>query len=81
MAPKHDILYVHFDTEDNLSMKPKQTTSLGKTLKLLIHGDSKKTLVIRLDPVAIFGTVVALAMLVCMVFGLLHLQQLRQENQ
>ena len=80
MAPKHDILYVQFDSEEDLAMKPKQPKPFGTTLKFLMDGDRKKKLVIRLDPVAMFGTLVALAMLVCMVVGMIHLQNLRQEN-
>lgn len=81
MAPKHDIIYMRFDTDGNLAMKPQQPKPFGITLKLPLPEENRKKLVIRVDAVAIFGTMVALAMLVCMVIGLAKLQTIRQENQ
>ena len=69
MAMKNEVRYIQFRTEGTAARKVASPAPFENTLKLP-RRVKRKRLVVRLDPVAILGTAVALGMLIAMVVGL-----------
>ena len=80
MAIKNDVRYIQFRTEGTAARKVASPAPFENTLKLP-RRIKRKRLVVRLDPVAILGTVVALGMLIAMVVGLVRLNGAVQEQE
>lgn len=80
MAAKVDVRYIHFYTDGSAAKKiaplfPEEKKARRARARKAAH---RKT--IYIDPVAIFSTVVACGLLLCMVFGLAALQGARERN-
>ena len=80
MAMKNDVRYIQFRTEGTAARKVASPAPFENTLKLP-RRIKRKRLVVRLDPVAVLGTVVALGMLIAMVVGLVRLNGAVQEQE
>lgn len=80
MAMKNEVRYIQFRTEGTAAKKPASPAPFENTLKLP-RRIKRKRVVVRLDPVAILGTAVALGMLIAMAVGLVRLSGAVQEQE
>lgn len=80
MAQKLRIEYVQFYT-DGSSAKKLEVTAPKLAEPILPKPKKQKRKRVYVDPVAIFGVVVAVCMLFTMVIGLIRLQSVRQDRQ
>ena len=80
MAMKNEVRYIQFRTEGTAARKAVSPAPFENTLKLP-RRVKRKRLVLRLDPVAILGTAVALGMLIAMAVGLVRLNGAVQEQE
>lgn len=78
MARKNDILYVRFQTDGSAARQLIQPAPFENTLKLP-KVRRQKRYILRVDPVAIIGTVAAVSMLIMMVAGIFRLAATRQQ--
>lgn len=80
MAMKNDVRYIQFRTEGTAARKVASPAPFENTLKLP-RRVRRKRVVLRLDPVAILGTAVALGMLIAMAVGLVRLNGAVREQE
>lgn len=79
MAYQHKIQYIRIYTDGSAAkeLKPVAPETAYPPLPKTVR---RRRAVIRIDPVAILGTVVAVVMLVCMLLGVAQLERNREEN-
>lgn len=79
MARKSDIQYVQFYTDGSAARQIAPKPPRRKKPERQVRPQQQKKLVVRVDPVALAGIVVAAVMLVLMAVGIFRLQDAQEE--
>ena len=79
MAARNDVQYVRYYTEGSTARKlVLHVSAPGKVVQT--ERKPRKRKIIRIDPIAILGMVMAIALLICMAVGIARIQDIRREN-